>query len=84
MVNEGDIVAIFNNVHRVMKAEKVLKEKRFDMLLIPAPRALKSDCGLAIRYKEAQRVEIESALREADLAPEELYIKHGDELIRID
>jgi hypothetical protein len=84
MVNEGDIVAIFNNVHRVMKAEKVLKEKRFDMLLIPAPRALKSDCGLAIRYKEAQRTEIESALREAGLAPEEIYIKQGDELIRID
>jgi hypothetical protein len=84
MINEGDIVAIFNNVHRVMKAEKLLKEKRLDMLLIPAPRALKSDCGLAIRYKEEDRAAIERELREAGMAPEEMYRKQGDELIRID
>jgi hypothetical protein len=84
MINEGDFVAIFNNVHRVMKAEKVLKEKRLDMLLIPAPRALKSDCGLAIRYKDADRAAVERELREAGLAPEEIFRKQGDELIRID
>ena len=26
MVNDGDYVAIFNSVHRVMKAEKLLKD----------------------------------------------------------
>ena len=27
MVNEGDYVAIFNSIHRVMKAEKQLKRE---------------------------------------------------------
>jgi hypothetical protein len=84
MVRDGDFVAIFNNIHRVMKAEKILKEKRLDMLLIPAPRTLKSDCGLAVRYAEADRNAIEGILREAGLAPEEIYRKDGEVFTRID
>lgn len=84
MIRDGDLVAIFNNIHRVMKAEKVLKEKRLNMLLIPAPRTLKSDCGLAVRYDEADRAAIEGALREAGLEPEEIYRKNGEKFKRID
>ena len=84
MINDGDYVAVFNNVHRVMKAENILKEKRLNILLIPAPRALKSDCGLAIRYCLADRPVIEALLGEAGLLPEEIYRKQGEEFIRID
>ena len=84
MVKDGDFVAVFNNIHRVMKAEKILKEKRLNILLIPAPRTLKSDCGLALRYDEADRTAIEGQLREVDLAPEEIYRKDGEEFTRID
>ena len=79
MVNNGDYVAIFNSIHRVMKAEKVLKERRLSILLIPAPRSLAADCGLAIRYAPGAREEVEKALREEGLLPEELYVKRGDE-----
>jgi len=73
MVREGDLVAIFNSIHRVMKAEKVLKERRLDILLIPAPRSLASDCGLAIRYAESDHQPISAVLAEADLLPEKLF-----------
>ncbi len=73
MVREGDLVAIFNSIHRVMKAEKVLKEHRQDFLLIPVPRSLASDCGLAIRYAEADHSTIDAILAEAELLPELLY-----------
>jgi hypothetical protein len=82
MIREGDLVAIFNSVHRVMKAEKILKERRLDILLIPAPRSLQSDCGLAIRYSEADRETVESVLTEARLLPEERFRKCGEEFIR--
>ncbi len=84
MVRDGDYVAIFNNIHRVMKAEKILKEKRLDMLLIPAPRTLRSDCGLAIRYSGVDREMIEKVLAEADLLPEEIFRKSGEEFKKID
>lgn len=84
MVNDGDYVAIFNSVHRVMKAEKQLKERKLQILLIPAPRALSSDCGLAIRYVAGEKEQVEGVLRAAGLAPEETYIKTGDRYLRVE
>ena len=83
MVKEGDCVAIFNSIHRVMKAEKTLKSLRLPILLIPAPRALTSECGLAVRYAADDREAVEGALVAAGLPPEEIYVKRGDEFVRI-
>lgn len=84
MVNDGDYVAIFNSIHRVMEAEKLLKGKQLKMLLIPAPRALAADCGLAIRYAEEVRGEVEAALAEAGLLPRDLYRKVGEEFEKVE
>ena len=75
MVNEGDFVAIFNSIHRVMKAEALLKGRSVPMLLIPAPRSISADCGLAIRYAAPDREIVESLLAEAGLVPELTYVK---------
>jgi hypothetical protein len=83
MVKNGEYVAIFNSIHRVMKAEKTLKELRLPILLIPAPRALTAECGLAIRYAAADRAAVEGALAKAGLAPEEIYVKQGEEYVKI-
>jgi hypothetical protein len=84
VVRDGDYVAIFNSIHRVMEAEKLLKEKRLAILLIPAPRALAADCGLAIRYAEDARGEVEGALAGAGLLPRELYRKNGDDFTKVE
>ena len=84
MVNEGDYVAIFNSIHRVMEAEKLLKGKQLKILLIPAPRALAADCGLAIRYAEDVRSEVEAALAEVGLMPRDLYRKCGETFEKIE
>jgi len=84
MVHEGDYVAIFNSVHRVMKAEKLLKGEKLPILLIPAPRALSSDCGLAIRYATADRERVEALLAAATLAPEEIYLKTESSFRRVE
>jgi hypothetical protein len=84
MVKEGDYVAIFNSVHKVMKAEKLLKKESIPMLLIPAPRSLSSDCGLAIRYSSADRPQLEALLSADSLLPEEIYLKSGERFVRID
>ena len=78
MVRLNDFVAIFHSVHKVMKAEKILKKEKAEMLLIPVPRQLTSDCGLAIRYAETERVQIEAILTRENLSPEELFQKVVD------
>lgn len=75
MIRENDLVAIFHSIHRVMKAEKVLKEKGAEVLLIPVPRQLTSDCGLALRFAASDRKKVEGLLEAANLVPEELYSK---------
>jgi len=83
MVHEGNYVAIFNSVHKVMKAEKLLKKENIPMLLIPAPRSLSSDCGLAIRYGASEREQLESLLTANSLLPEEIFIKSGEHFVRV-
>ena len=69
MVKEGQYLAVFNSTHRVMKAEDLLKSKGLKILLIPAPRVLQTDCGLAIRFDEGERREVLKTLAEHDLMP---------------
>ena len=69
MVQEGQLLAVFNSAHRVMKAESVLKARSLPVLLIPAPRALSADCGLALRYNEEAGAEVMQVLTEEKLLP---------------
>lgn len=73
MVHEGDYVVVFHSMHRVMKAEKVLKVAKVKILLIPVPRQLTSDCGLAIRFAEIDRDEVLNVLTTNDLIPAETH-----------
>jgi hypothetical protein len=69
MVQEGDYLAVFNSAHRVMKAESVLKSRGLAILLIPAPRQLMTDCGLALRIAPQIKDEVIRALTEEQLLP---------------
>ncbi len=69
MVEEGQLLAVFNSGHRVMQAEDLLKQGGFQILLIPAPRRLQTDCGLAIRFDPEERERIMQTLAEAELLP---------------
>jgi len=82
LVADSDFVAIFHSIHRVMKAEKVLKSQQAPIMLIPVPRQLTSDCGLAIRYADNDRDLVEGLLQEAGLSPTEIFCKKGEEFVR--
>ena len=69
MVQEGDYLAVFNSAHRVMKAESVLKALGIPILLIPAPRDLMTDCGLALRIAPELKENITAVLAGEQLTP---------------
>ena len=73
MVKENDYVAIFHSIHRVLKAEKILKQADVDFLLIPVPRQLTSDCGLALRFSPETKESLLGILAVADFPPAEMY-----------
>jgi hypothetical protein len=78
VVNDQDFVAIFHSIHRVLKAEKVLKEAGVAFLLIPVPRQLTSDCGLALRIAPQDRDAVDAVLADHGLLPAELHQKAGE------
>lgn len=69
MVQEGHLLAVFNSAHRVMKAEDILKKLGLPVLLIPAPRALSTDCGLALRFTDVDYDGIMAVLASEMLLP---------------
>lgn len=69
MIQEGHLLAVFNSAHNVMKAEDILKRLGLPVLLIPAPRALSTDCGLALRYSDDESNDIMRILASEELMP---------------
>jgi hypothetical protein len=86
LVKEGHCLAVFNSTHRVLRAEGLLKGMGLDILLIPAPRALQTDCGLALRFDRQSLAIITATLKDHDLLPAYIchlqdgqYIRHHEE-----
>jgi hypothetical protein len=61
-----------------MKAENILKKAGLAILLIPAPRALSTDCGLAIRYNSELNDNVLQALNTEKIMPVFIYRKDSD------
>ena len=78
MIQDDQLLAVFNSAHHVMKAENILKKCGLAILLIPAPRALSTDCGLAIRFNSDLLDSVLQALTSEKISPTFIYSKVSD------
>lgn len=60
-------IVLFYTTSAVMRAEKVLNKASVNVKLIPTPRELSSDCGIALRFDWEQAGNIEAILDEANV-----------------
>lgn len=74
-----EIILIFRGTHQVMSAEKHLKRGKVSMRLIPVPRRLTSDCGLAIRIPADVQAKARKVLIAAKILPKSAYILRDEE-----
>jgi hypothetical protein len=68
-------VFLFESVHRVMKAEKLLKAKGIKVDFTPVPREISSDCGVAIELSGDSEAEALLILRENGMSVGDCYIR---------
>jgi hypothetical protein len=68
-------VFLFMSVHQVIRAEKLLKGKGVKVNLIPVPREISSDCGVAIELPLEVKEEALSLLGECGVSISECYTK---------
>ena len=71
---DPELVLIFRGTHQVLSAEKRLKRGGVRLRLIPVPRRLTSDCGLAIRIPVEQRARAREILSGARLLPASVHL----------
>ncbi len=55
---ENGCVVTFNATHYALKAEKVLKQAKYNVKLIPVPRQFSSNCGLALQFDCSLKEEV--------------------------
>lgn len=60
-------VALFDTTSAALRAEKLLTGKGLPFKLIPTPRQISSDCGIALRFETQDRERVEALLREGSL-----------------
>lgn len=60
-------VVLFHTTTSALRAEKILQKAGLTVKLIPTPRELSSDCGIALRFELSDRVEVEQRLTGAGL-----------------
>lgn len=73
-----EIILIFRGTHQVLSAEKTLKKGGVTMRLIPVPRRLTSDCGLAIRIPPAERERARDLLARASIPPVSVHVSRHE------
>ena len=73
-----EMILIFRGTHQVLSAEKRLKRAGVPMRLIPVPRRLTSDCGLAIRVPLAEKGRARQVLAAARILPASVHVPRAD------
>jgi hypothetical protein len=44
---------LFDTIHDVLKADKILKKEKINYDLVPVPRNLSSDCGMCVKLEDS-------------------------------
>ena len=55
-------IITFQSTHQVLKTEKLLQKEGVDFDIIPVPKEISSDCGMAIRVEMESIKKIEGIL----------------------
>ncbi len=58
-------IILFHTSTAALRAEKILKQAGFEVKLVPVPRELSSDCGIALRFDWPDREKVEAGLKDA-------------------
>jgi N-acyl-L-homoserine lactone synthetase len=57
-------VVLFHSTAHALRAEKVLERAGFKIKMIPTPRQISSDCGMALRFDPADEEKVAATLKE--------------------
>jgi hypothetical protein len=77
-------VVVFDSIHHVLAAERAFAEHGIWCDLVPAPRALSSDCGMVLEYRPADQSAAAAILADPKLRVRGVYKAGPDGYDRTD
>ena len=72
------IILVFPSIHHVLRAEKALNKRDLPFDLIPVPKEVNPDCGMAVEIESSDQAMVGRVLDEAGLKVEERYRRVGN------
>ncbi len=66
-------VVLLPSTAAALRSEKILLEANVQIRLIPVPRELSSNCGIAVRFAWGEREAVEAALAQARVDYEAIH-----------
>jgi hypothetical protein len=66
-------VVTFFGSHHALRAERVLQEARERAVLVPGPREISPNCGVALRFDYGRREQVRALLEEKLVQYEEIH-----------
>jgi len=76
-------IFVLSSIHHVLSGEKILKAAGAAFDLIPVPKEVNPDCGMAIEAMPGSEVAVLDALTEAGLVIEAVYRREGRRFERL-
>jgi hypothetical protein len=75
---EAEVILVFSSNTMILNAEDLLESKDLPFTLVPVPKEVNPNCGLAISFKEGDRDLIMPVLEAAALMPTAAWRRQGD------
>ena len=66
-------VIVFKSTHHAIAATRFLKNKNYKFDVIPTPRMVTHDCGLAIKFAEEDLERIKESIKISEIEAEGIY-----------
>ena len=66
-------VVMFHTNSAVLRAEKILLREELTIKLIPVPRHLSSDCGIALRFEQSAQTRVREVLEAAGIQSDSIH-----------
>ena len=75
---EGEVILVFASNTEVLNVEDILEEEDLPFELVPVPKEVNPNCGLAISFSGEDMSDIMAALNDGGFVPQAAYIRQGN------
>lgn len=74
-------ILTFSSTHHALRAEELIEEQNIELDIIPIPREITAECGLAIRVSYEQKEQVEEILTNNKINMAGIYSLDADRKI---